>query len=246
VTKFLKLSAALRCDRLQQCSPHHAVDLSTTAGTTRPALATRRGHFDDNQAYAQPPLQQSHQSSALYATTPTQPAVGTAYATWRGLVRGRTSKRILPTRSPTASRSVRSVAVVTSTTPTVGDMPELRTCPRGRHVFGVWTNLPSLWQVKPLRSLLPLNDGRTSQRRIAIVASTPQSSSSSNDAKSKCVSYNSDVNNFVELRIRRKHTRALVDTGAYYNCLNLSFANRMKLRYFPTSPDKPETQIESA
>jgi len=43
----------------------------------------------------------------------------------------------------------------------------------------------------------------------------------------------------VELGIRQKHTRALVDTGAYYNCLNLSFANRMKIRYFLISPDKP-------
>jgi len=62
---------------------------------------------------------------------------------------------------------------------------------------------------------------------------------------SKSVSYNNDVNNFVELRIRRKHTRALVDTGAYYNCLNLSFANRIKLRYFPISPDKPETLVSA-
>ena len=46
---------------------------SPTAGTTRPAPATRRVHFEDNQAYAQPPLQQSHQSPA------------------RGPVRGRTT-----------------------------------------------------------------------------------------------------------------------------------------------------------
>jgi len=64
---------------------------SPTAGTTRLAPATRRVHFDDNQAYAQPPLQQSHQSPAPYATTPTPPAVGPAYATWRGPVRGRTT-----------------------------------------------------------------------------------------------------------------------------------------------------------
>jgi len=64
---------------------------SPTVGKTRPAPATRRVHFDDNQAYARPPLQQSHQLPAPYATTPTQPAVGPAYATWRGPVRGRTT-----------------------------------------------------------------------------------------------------------------------------------------------------------
>jgi len=52
---------------------------SPAARTTRPAPATRRVHFDDNQAYAQPPLQQSHQSPAPYATTTTQPFVRPSY-----------------------------------------------------------------------------------------------------------------------------------------------------------------------
>jgi len=85
-----------------------------------------------------------------------------------------------------------------------------------------------------------LHNVKSSRQRLS-----HRDQSSSNDAKSSCVSYNSDVNNFVELRIRRKHTRALVDTGAYYNCLNLSFANRMKIKYFPLSPDKPETLVST-
>jgi len=49
----------------------------------------------------------------------------------------------------------------------------------------------------------------------------------------------------VELRIRRKHTRDVVDTGAYYTRLNLSCANRMKIRYFSISPAKPETLVST-
>jgi len=40
------------------------------------------------------------------------------------------------------------------------------------------------------------------------------------------------VNNFVELKIRRKHPRALLDTAAYCNCLNLSLANRFENKIF--------------
>ena len=36
----------------------------------------------------------------------------------------------------------------------------------------------------------------------------------------------SPVCNFIAIKIGRKHTRALIDTGAHYSCLNADFAKR--------------------
>ena len=39
----------------------------------------------------------------------------------------------------------------------------------------------------------------------------------------------SPVCNFIAIKIGRKHTRALIDTGAHYSCLNADFAKQAQI-----------------
>jgi len=48
------------------------------------------------------------------------------------------------------------------------------------------------------------------------------------------VKYNTHCNS-VDINVNNKHTRALIDTGAHYSCINADFARRLRLH---TSPDK--------
>lgn len=47
------------------------------------------------------------------------------------------------------------------------------------------------------------------------------------------------TNNFVDVHMCRRRVRALVDTGAYYNCLNVDLAKRLHIKYGPIPDDMP-------
>jgi len=70
--------------------------------------------------------------------------------------------------------------------------------------------------------------------------SVDQSSSHFNDKFLAPTCYSDRIaNNFVDVHMCRRRVRALVDTNAYYNCLNVDLAKRLHIKYGPIPDDMP-------